>query len=166
MRAHPRRLTNLEVSLHTADPGTPADRRDTGSLKKRITLPYWRHDRRRIGGIIGGLIFPEGPGHRPRRRQDLQAAVAQFKNELPPAPSEVISSGASANRRVAFSGTAGIKTGSGLRIDKHRLDRARSGNFRRHAQYPQYLACSRPVATQLEDYSGSCVPAGRCRPKH
>ena len=78
----------------------------------------------------------------------------------------VISSGAGANRRVAFSGNAGIKTGSGLRIDKHRLDRARSGNFRRHAQYPQYMACSRPVATQLEDYSGSCVPAGRCRPKH
>ena len=44
---YPRRLTNLEVTLHTADPGTPADRRDTGSLKKRITLPYWRHDRRR-----------------------------------------------------------------------------------------------------------------------
>jgi len=29
-----RRLTNLEVSLHTADPGTPADRRDTGSAEK------------------------------------------------------------------------------------------------------------------------------------
>jgi len=74
----------------------------------------------------------------------------------------VINSGAGANRRpVAFSGNPGIKTGSGLRIDKHRLDRARSGNFRRHAQYPQYMAFSRPVATQLEDYSGSCVPA-RC----
>ena len=118
-----------------------------------------------IGGIIGGLIFPEGPGHRPRRRQDLQAAVAQFKNELPPALGGD-QFGSRCNWRVAFSGTAGIKTGSGLRIDKHRLDRARSGNFRRHAQYPQYLACSRPVATQLEDYSGSCVPAGRCRPKH
>ena len=52
-----------------------------------------------IGGIIGGLIFP---GHRPRRRQDLQAAVAQFKNELPPAPSGVISSGAGAIGGLLF----------------------------------------------------------------
>jgi hypothetical protein len=55
-----------------------------------------------IGGIIGGLIFPEGPGHRPRCRQDLQAAVAQFKNELPPAPSGVISSGAGAIGGLLF----------------------------------------------------------------
>jgi hypothetical protein len=95
------------------------------------------------------------------------AAKKYIFGEMRAHPRGVINSGAGANRRpVAFSGNAGIKTGSGLRIDKHRLDRARSGNFRRHAQYPQYVACSRPVTTQLEDYSGSCVPARRCRPKH
>jgi len=109
VRAHPRRLTNLEASLHTADPGTAADRRDTAAApKKRITLPYWRHDRRRHWRNHRRADLSGGAGASTAASAgSSQAAVAQFKNELPPAPSEVISSGAGAIGGLLFLVTLG-----------------------------------------------------------